>query len=90
MKAFVSMLLLPGSLAAGPTFAQAYPPNEAGVTMGHSPLNSQPVEANKKLFVALRGPAIKPGDLATVRFPASPCSCIRPGTPPPNRGTRAR
>ena len=34
MKAFVSMLLW--GLATGTAFAQAYPPNEAGATMGHS------------------------------------------------------
>src|SRR6266404_1534924 len=69
MKVLVSMLLLPWSLAAGSTFAQAYAPNEAGVTMGHWHLNSQQVEANKKLFVALGGTAIKPGDFEIVRFP---------------------
>src|SRR5580765_6185809 len=57
MKVFVSILPLLWSLAAGSAFAQAYPPNEAGVTMGHWHLNSQQVEANKKLFVALGGTA---------------------------------
>ena len=88
MKAFVSMLLLPWSLAAGPTFAQAYPPNEAGVTMGHWHLNSQQVEANKKLFVALGGTAIKPGDFEIVRFPGVAVFLHQgPGTPPPTGGT---
>src|SRR5262245_44292032 len=49
--------------------AQAYPPNEAGVTMGHWHLNSASVEANQKLFVAMGGTAIKPGDFDIVRFP---------------------
>ncbi len=88
MKGFVSMLLLPWSLAAGPTFAQAYAPNEAGVTMGHWHLNSQQVEANKKLFVALGGTAIKPGDFEIVRFPGVAVFLHQaPGTPPPTGGT---
>src|SRR3989442_5999087 len=88
MKAIVSMLLLPWSLAAGSTFAQAYPPNEAGVTMGHWHLNSQQVEANKKLFVALGGTAIKPGDFEIVRFPGVAVFLHQgPGTPPPTGGT---
>src|SRR6266853_608394 len=85
MKAFVSVLLL-GSLATGTAFAQAYPPNEAGVTMGHWHLNSQQVEANKKLFVALGGTAIKPGDFEIVRFPGVAVFLHQgPGTPPPSR-----
>src|SRR5216117_3449995 len=87
MIAFVSMLLLPWSLAVGPTFAQAYPPDEAGVTMGHWHLNSQQVEANKKLFVALGGTAIKPGDFEIVRFPGVAVFLHQgPGTPPPAGG----
>ena len=88
MKTFVSMLLLTWSLAAGPTLAQAYPPNEVGVTMGHWHLNSQQVEANKKLFVALGGTAIKPGDFEIVRFPGVAVFLHQgPGTPPPTGGT---
>src|SRR5712691_11972300 len=87
MKAFVSVLLL-GSLATGTAFAQAYRPNEAGVTMGHWHLNSQQVEANKKLFVALGGTAIKPGDFEIVRFPGVAVFLHQgPGTPPPTGGT---
>src|SRR5258708_13764474 len=87
MKAFVSVLLL-GSLATGTAFGQAYPPNEAGVTMGHWHLNSQQVEANKKLFVALGGTAIKPGDFEIVRFPRVAGFLHQgPGTPPPRGGT---
>src|SRR5262245_56714770 len=56
-------------LAPATALAQAFPPNEAGVTMGHWHLNSVSVEANQKLFVALGGTAIKPGDFNIVRFP---------------------
>src|SRR5258705_10583079 len=83
MKVLVSMLLLLGSLARGTAFAQAYPPNEAGVTMGHWHLNSQQVGANKEQFVALGGTAIKPGDFEIVRFPGAPA------LPPQGQGTPA-
>jgi hypothetical protein len=43
-------------MAAGTPFAQAFPPNEAGVTMGHWHLNSRDVEANKKILVAMAAP----------------------------------
>src|SRR5258706_7391540 len=86
VKALVSLLLW--SLATGAAFAQAYPPNEAGVTMGHWHLNSQQVEANKKLFVALGGTAIKPGDFEIVRFSGVAVFLHHgSGTPPPAGGT---
>jgi catechol 2,3-dioxygenase-like lactoylglutathione lyase family enzyme len=53
----------------GSASAQRAPFNLAGVTMGHWHMNSQNVEANKKLFVALGGKAIKPGDFEIVNFP---------------------
>jgi hypothetical protein len=43
-------------MAAGTPFGQAFPPNEAGVTMGHWHLNSRDVEANKKILVAMAAP----------------------------------
>ena len=63
-------------MAMGTASAQRLPFNEAGVTMGHWHLNSQNVEANKKLLVTLGGKAIKPGDFEIViprrqRVPAS-------------------
>ena len=50
-------------------WAQAFPPNEAGVTMGHWHLNTRDVEANKKIFVAMGGTAIRAGNFDVVRFP---------------------
>jgi hypothetical protein len=50
-------------LAAGTPFAQAFPPNEAGVTMGHWHLNSRDVEANKRILVAMGG-----GDFEIVKL----------------------
>jgi catechol 2,3-dioxygenase-like lactoylglutathione lyase family enzyme len=72
----------------GAASAQRLPFNEAGVTMGHWHLNSQNVETNKKLFMALGGKPIKPGDFEIVNFPGvSVFLHQRPGTPPPTGGT---
>jgi catechol 2,3-dioxygenase-like lactoylglutathione lyase family enzyme len=65
----ISALWLVSNLAAASAFAQAAPPNEAGVTMGHWHLNSRDVEANKKILVAMGGTAVKPGDFEIVKFP---------------------
>jgi catechol 2,3-dioxygenase-like lactoylglutathione lyase family enzyme len=74
--------------AAGMASAQPALPNEAGVTMGHWHLNSQQVEANKKIFVALGGVAAKPGDFDIVKFPGVVVFLHqRPGTPAPTGGT---
>jgi catechol 2,3-dioxygenase-like lactoylglutathione lyase family enzyme len=74
--------------AAGSALAQAAPPNEAGVTMGHWHLNSRDVEANKKLFVALGGIATKPGDFELVKFPGVFVFLhLRPGFPAALGGT---
>src|SRR6185295_10826272 len=75
-------------LAAGPAAAQREPFNAAGVTMGHWHLNSQNVDTNKALFVALGGKAIKPGDFEIVNFPGVNVFLHqRPGTPAPTGGT---
>lgn len=79
----VAALSLTLSLVAGSAFAQAFPPNEAGVTMGHWHLNSKDVEANKKFFVALGGKSIKPGNFEIVMFPGVAVFLQQgPGTPP--------
>src|SRR5204863_9165366 len=64
----LSMLSL---LAPGTASAQAalFPPNAAGVTMGHWHLNSKDIEANKKILVAMGGTAIKAGNFEIVKFP---------------------
>src|SRR5207247_10307956 len=55
-------------LSAGTAGGQAFPPNEAGVTMGHWHLNTRNIEATRKIFMAMGG-AEFPGDNARVRFP---------------------
>ena len=75
-------------MAMGTASAQRLPFNEAGVTMGHWHLNSQNVEANKKLLVTLGGKAIKPGDFEIVSFPGVNVFLHqRPGTPAPTGGS---
>jgi catechol 2,3-dioxygenase-like lactoylglutathione lyase family enzyme len=73
---------------SGGAFAQRQPFNEAGVTMGHWHLNSQNIEANKKILVALGGTAIKPGDFEIVNFPGVNVFLhLRAGSPPSTGGT---
>jgi catechol 2,3-dioxygenase-like lactoylglutathione lyase family enzyme len=81
----LSMILF---FAAGTACAQAFQPNEAGVTMGHWHLNTRDVEANKKIFVAMGGTYAKPGNFETVRFPGVLVILhLGPGSPPPTAGT---
>jgi catechol 2,3-dioxygenase-like lactoylglutathione lyase family enzyme len=88
VRALIAALWLGSSLASGAAFAQAMPPNEVGVTMGHLHLNSRDVEANKRLFVALGGTAIKPGDFEIVRFPGVAVFLhLRPGAAASSGGT---
>jgi len=88
MRKSIFVLSLAASLAAGAAWAQPYPPNAAGVTMGHWHLNSRDIEANKKIFVGLGGTAIKAGDFDIVRFPGVNVYLNqRAGTPPASGGT---
>ena len=73
---------------AGTAWAQAFQPNEAGVTMGHWHLNTRDVEANKKIFVAMGGTYAKPGNFEIVRFPGVQVILhLAPGAPAPTGGT---
>src|SRR5882672_5716629 len=69
MTRLIAALSLMLSLVAGTALAQAYPPNEAGVTMGHWHMNSRDIEANKKIFVAMGGTWVKNGNFDIVKFP---------------------
>ena len=91
MRLSIAAIWLVSQLAAGSAFAQAAPPNAAGVTMGHWHLNSRDVEADKKLFVALGGIATKPGDFELVKFPGVFVFLhLRPGAAPRLAAPRAR
>src|SRR6266852_4658981 len=71
MKTMIAGLAFAFTIAATAAGDQpvAYPPNEAGVNMGHWHLNSKDVEVNKKFFAALGGRVIKRGDNEVVLFP---------------------
>ena len=69
MRILISALWLMSLVAPGTAVAQAFPPNEAGVTMGHWHRQLGCVEANQKILVGMGGTAIKPGDFNIVRFP---------------------
>ena len=90
---FAAACLLASSFAGGTAFAQMMrmPFNDAGVTMGHWHLNSSNIEASTKLFVAMGGKAMKPGDFQTVVFPGVIVNLhLRPGSPAstgPSRGS---
>src|ERR1700756_2876895 len=55
-------------LSSGMAWGQAFPPNEAGVTMGHWHLNVRNIEATRKIFMAMGGAEVQ-GDNARARFP---------------------
>jgi catechol 2,3-dioxygenase-like lactoylglutathione lyase family enzyme len=87
MKKLIIVLALI-ALSTGTAWAQAFPPNEAGVTMGHWHLNTRDVEANKKIFLAMGGTEVKGGNFQSVRFPGVQVILhIAAGSPPPSGGT---
>ena len=88
MRRLISVLWVILMLAAETAWAQAFPPNEAGVTMGHWHLNTRDVEANKKIFVGMGGTPIKAGNFEVVRFPGVLVYLHQAaGAPPPAGGT---
>ena len=87
MKRMILALWVLAILAPGTTWAQAFAPNEAGVTMGHWHLNTRDVEANKKIFVGMGGTAMKAGNFDVVRFPGVIVYLHQNQAPPPTGGT---
>ena len=71
MKRLIAAVWILSLVCSGTARAQAalFPPNDAGVTMGHWHLNSKDVEASKKILVAMGGTAIKNGNFEIVKFP---------------------
>src|SRR5207344_2109133 len=71
MKTLIAVVWILSLMCSGTASAQAalFPPNDAGVTMGHWHLNSKDIEASKKILVAMGGTAIKNGNFEIVKFP---------------------
>jgi catechol 2,3-dioxygenase-like lactoylglutathione lyase family enzyme len=85
-KLILSLLVM--CLSAGAAWAQAFQPNEAGMTMGHWHLNTRDIEANKKIFVGMGGTAVSGGNFQVVRFPGVQVILhLAQGAPPPTGGT---
>jgi len=87
VRRLIATLVMSWLLAAGTAWAQAFPPNAAGVTMGHWHLNTRDIEANKKIFVTLGGTAMKAGNFDVVRFPGVIVYLHQNNAPPPTGGT---
>ena len=86
MKNFVLILTFAALLLPAASWAQLYPPNEMGVTMGHVHLVVRDVEANKKFWSILGGVPIKIDETDVMKFPGV-FVFLTPGnakpTPPP-------
>src|SRR6266478_4269310 len=88
MKKVVSILWVILFLSASSAWPQAFTPNAAGVTMGHWHLNSRDIDANRKIFVAMGGTAMKAGAFDVVRFPGVIVYLhLAPGADKPAGGT---
>ena len=87
MRRVIAILTAIWLAAAGTAWAQAFPPNEAGVTMGHWHLNNRDIEANKKIFVTMGGTAMKAGNFDVVRFPGVIVYLHQNNAPPATGGT---
>ena len=88
MKIVISALWMISLLASGTAWAQAaiFPPNAAGVTMGHWHLNSKDPEATKKILVAMGGNAVKFGNRDIVKFPGVAVFLTQGGNAKPASG----
>ena len=90
MKTLIAAVWILSLMCSGTASAQAalFPPNDAGVTMGHWHLNSKDVEASKKILVAMGGTAIKNGNFEIVKFPGVAVYLNQAaGAAPPSGGT---
>ncbi len=92
MTRLISALTMAWISGGATAWAQAFPPNDAGVTLGHWHLNTRDVEANEKIFVTLGGtvqPAQKGSKFEIVRFPGVLVYLYRANSVPPPTGGSA-
>lgn len=87
MRRLIAILTMVWLAGTGLAQAQAFAPNEAGVTMGHWHLNSRDIEATKKILVTMGGEATKAGDFQVVRFPGVVVYLHQRNAPPATGGT---
>ena len=88
VKKLLCALSVISLLVPAAAWAQPFPVNEKGVTMGHWHLNSRDVEATKKILVTMGGTAMKTGNFEIVRFPGVLVYLNQaPGAPAANGGT---
>jgi catechol 2,3-dioxygenase-like lactoylglutathione lyase family enzyme len=87
VRRLITTLTVVWAMGGGMAWAQAFPPNEMGVTNGHWHLNTRDIEANKKIFVTLGGSAQKAGNFDVVRFPGVVVYLHQNNAPPPTGGT---
>jgi predicted enzyme related to lactoylglutathione lyase/catechol 2,3-dioxygenase-like lactoylglutathione lyase family enzyme len=86
VRKLIPALWLVTSLGTASVWAQPLLPSEAGVTMGHWHLNSNDVDANRKIFLALGGTAFKLGTFEIVQFPGVYVYLNMPQGAPPAAG----
>ena len=89
MKKLISVLWVISVLSVSQAWSQAFPPNQAGVTMGHWHLNSRDIEANRKIFVGMGGTSPTGPGIQRVVFPGVVVN-LNPGqpSPPPTGGSQ--
>src|SRR3970040_1180955 len=70
MKRLIAAVFAATLVSAGSSWAQLYPPNAAGATMGHLHYNVKDVEANRKFWLALGAqPVLMGGTREVLKFP---------------------
>ena len=80
MKRLISVLSLVVLWPLAASWAQLYPPNEAGVSLGHWHTIVRDMEATKKFWIAVGGTPIKIDDTEVMKFPGV-FIFLTPGTP---------
>jgi len=81
MKKLISILSFVALCPPAASWAQLFPPNTVGVTMGHVHLTVRDVEANKKFWGVLGGTPLRIDGTEVMKFPGV-FVFLTPGAPP--------
>jgi hypothetical protein len=84
----IYLLCIAVFLPATVSWAQLNAPNEAGVALGHIHMVVKDVEAEKKVWIAMGGQALKVDDLVAIKFPGV-LVLVEKGTPSGNNAGAA-